>query len=60
MLLSEVDEQKLAACDLDAITVIKSMSPVARQHINRFGCMEFSDDEQDVEALAARYADAEF
>ena len=60
MLLSEVEEQKLAAGNLDAIAFIKGMSPVAWQQINRFGCIEFSDDEQDIKALAARYADAKF
>ena len=62
ILLSEVDEQKFAAGDLDAIAVIKGMSPVAWQHINRFGSIEFSDDEQDsdIKALAVQYADAEF
>ena len=60
MLLSEVHEQKFAAGDLDAIAVIKGMSPVAWQHIDRFGSIEFSDDVQDIKALAARYADAEF
>ena len=60
MLLSEVHEQKFAAGDLDAIAVIKGMSPVAWQHIDRFGSIEFSDDVQDIKALAARYADAKF
>ena len=62
MLLSEVHEQKFAAGDLDAIAVIKGMSPVAWQHVNLFGSIEFSNDDLDIDiaALAARYADAEF
>jgi hypothetical protein len=62
ILLSEVQEQKLAAGDIDAIAFIKGKSPVTRQHINRFGSIEFSDDEQDIDikALAAGYADEEF
>ena len=62
MLLSEVEEQKLAAGNLDAIAFIKGKSPVTWQYINRFGSIEFSDDEQDsdIKALAVQYADAEF
>ena len=61
-LLSKVYEQKVAAGDLDAIAFIQGMSPVAWQHVNMFGAIEFSDDEQsiDLEALAARYADSVF
>ena len=61
-LLSKVYEQKVAAGDLDAITFIQGMSPVARQHVNMFGSFEFSDGAPDVdlEALAARYADSVF
>ena len=62
VLLSKVYEQKLAAGDLDAVAFIKGMSPVAWQHVNLFGSIEFSDDDPDIDiaALAARYADAEF
>jgi TnpA family transposase len=62
VLLSKVYEQKLAAGDLDAVAFIKGMSPVAWQHVNLFGSIEFSDDNPDIDiaALAARYADAEF
>ena len=62
VLLSKVYEQKLAAGDLDAVAFIKGMSPVAWQHVNLFGSIEFSNDDLDIDiaALAARYADAEF
>ena len=61
-LLSKVYEQKVAAGDLDAIAFIQGMSPVAWQHVNMFGSFEFSDEAPDIdmEALAARYADAAF
>jgi len=62
VLLSKVYEQKLAAGDLNAIAFIKGMSPVAWQHVNLFGSIQFSDEEPDIDidALAARYADAQF
>lgn len=62
VLLSKVYEQKLAAGDLDAVAFIKGMSPVAWQHVNLFGYIEFREDDPaiDMAALAARYADAEF
>ena len=38
------------------------MSPVAWQHVNMLGSLEFSDEAPDIdmEALAAQYADAVF
>ncbi|TXT25652.1 MAG: transposase TnpA family [Rhodocyclaceae bacterium] len=59
MLLSKVYEQKLAAGDQEAISIIQGMSPVAWQHVNLFGKFEFSDKTPviDIDALAALYAD---
>ncbi len=59
MLLSKVYEQKLAAEDHEAISIIQGMSPVAWQHINLFGKFEFSEKAPmiDIDALAALYAD---
>ena len=62
MLLSKVYEQKLAAGDQTAISVIKEISPVAWQHINLIGKFEFSETIPmiDIDELASRYADPAF
>jgi hypothetical protein len=41
---------------------LQGMSPVAWQHVNMLGSLEFSDEapDTDMEALAAQYADAVF
>jgi len=59
VLLSKVYEQKLAAGDLEAIAIIKGISPIAWQHVNLFGRFEFNEttSKVDMAALAARYAD---
>jgi TnpA family transposase len=59
LLLSRVYERKLAAGDQDAIAVLKGVSPVAWQHVNLIGKIEFSTSEPkvDIDALAASYAD---
>ena len=60
--LSKVYEQKAAAGDLDAIAFLQRMLPLAWQHVNMFGSLEFSDEDPDIdmEALAARYANSVF
>ena len=59
LLLSRVYEQKLAAGDQDAIAVLKGVSPVAWQHVNLIGKIEFSTSASkvDIDALAASYGD---
>ena len=59
VLLSQVYEQKQAAGDQEAQTIIKSVSPVAWQNVNLFGSFEFSPltSKVDIDALVARYAD---
>ena len=59
VLLSRVYEQKQAAGDQEAQTVIKSVSPVAWQNVNLFGNFEFNPPTSkiDIDALVARYAD---
>ena len=58
-LLSRVYEQKRAAGDLAAMAAMAGISPVAWQHVNLFGVIEFSRARSrvDLDALAARYAD---
>jgi Tn3 transposase DDE domain len=58
-LLSRVYEQKRAAGDREAIAAMAGLSPVAWQHVNLFGVIEFSRARSlvDLDALAARYAD---
>ena len=57
VLLSRVYEQKLAAGDQDALTILKSVSPVAWQNVNLFGSFEFnpSTSKVDIDALVAHY-----
>lgn len=61
-LLSKIYDQKLANSDEAAIEILRGTSPVAWQHVNLFGSIEFNDlgDPVDIDALAARYADPEF
>ena len=58
-LLSKVYEQKCAAGDQQAIDLLRAISPVARQHVNLFGAIEFSPrvSTVDLDALATRYSD---
>jgi TnpA family transposase len=58
-LLSRVYEQKRAAGDQEAMAAMAGISPVAWQHVNLFGVIEFSRARSlvDLDALAARYAD---
>lgn len=59
VLLSRVYEQKLAAGDQDALTILKGVSPVAWQNVNLFGSFEFnpSTSKVDIDALVAHFAD---
>ncbi len=52
----------LHAGDQQAMDIIKGMSPVAWQHVNLFGSIEFSQAPScvNLEALAARYADPDY
>lgn len=61
-MLSKVYEQKCAAGDQQAIDLLRSISPVAWQHVNLFGAIEFSPrvSKVDLDALAARYSDPEY
>lgn len=47
---------------MGALDLIKAISPIAWQHINLFGNLDFNAAESglDLEALAARYADPEY
>jgi TnpA family transposase len=59
VLLSRVYEQKQAAGDQAAMSLIEGVSPVAWQNINLFGSFEFnpSGTKIDVEAMVACFAD---
>jgi TnpA family transposase len=59
VLLSRVYEQKQAAGDQAALSLIEGVSPVAWQNINLFGSFEFnpSGTKIDVDAMVARFAD---
>jgi len=61
-LLSKVYAQKVAAGDQEAIAILRGISPVAWQHINLFGTVEFDEttDKVDIDALAARFADPDY
>jgi len=61
-LLSKIYAHKLSAGDQAAIEILRGISPVAWQHVNLFGSFEFSDatSKVDIDALAARYADAAY
>jgi hypothetical protein len=62
LLLSRVYEQKLAAADLEAIRILKGVSPVAWRNVNLIGNFDFtiSPPPVDIEALAARYENEDF
>jgi hypothetical protein len=62
LLLSRVYEQKVAAADLEAIKILKGISPVAWRDINLIGNSDFttSSTPVDIEALAARYQNQDF
>ena len=61
-LLSRVYAQKQGAGDQAAMDIIKGVSPVAWQHVNLFGTIEFSQTPLsiDLDALAARYDDPDY
>ena len=57
-LLSVVYEQKQAAGDEEAMAALASISPVAWQHVNLIGAIEFSPARTiNLAEMAARYAD---
>jgi hypothetical protein len=57
-LLSVVYEQKRAAGDEEAMAAMASISPVAWQHVNLFGAIEFSPARTiNLAEMAARYMD---
>ena len=53
---------KVAAADLEAIKILKGISPVAWRNINLIGNFDFttSSTPVDIEALAARYQNQDF
>lgn len=59
VLLSRVYEQKQAAGDQEALSLIEGVSPVAWQNVNLFGSFEFnpSGTKIDVDAMVACFAD---
>jgi hypothetical protein len=62
LLLSRVYQQKAVAGDLEAIKILKGISPVAWRNINLIGNFDFTtgSSEVDMEALAARYQNEDF
>lgn len=62
LLLSRVYEQKLAVGDEEAITILKSISPVAWRNVNLIGNFDFTTGASpvDIDALAARYENKDF
>lgn len=62
VLLSRVYEQKQAAGDQVALSLIEGVSPVAWQNVNLFGSFEFnqSGTKIDVDAMVACFADPEY
>jgi len=62
MLLSRVYEKKLVAGDLEAIKVLKGISPVAWRNVNLIGNFDFttSSTSVDIEALVAYYENEDF
>ncbi|MBB6244447.1 Tn3 family transposase [Rhodanobacter sp. MP1X3] len=58
-LLSRIYDQMVATGDLAGIELLKGVAPVAWQHVNLFGNLEFSerDAHVDLDALAALFAD---
>ena len=61
-LLSKVYGQKVAAGELEAIELLRGVSPCAWQHVNLLGAIEFMRraSKVDLDALAARYTDPTF
>jgi len=59
LLLSRVNEKKLAVGDEEAIELMRRISPIAWQHINMLGTFEFTPSTSglDIDALAALYLD---
>ena len=55
-------EQKLAAGDLEAIKILRGISPVAWRNVHLIGAFDFTPARSsvDIEALAARFNDPEF
>ena len=62
LLQSRVYEQKLAAGDMDAIKVLRGVSPVAWRNVHLIGAFVFTPARSsvDIEALAARFSNPEF
>ncbi len=62
LLLSRVYQQKAEAGDLEAIKILKGISPVAWRNINLIGNFDFTtgSSEVDMEALATRYQNEDF
>jgi Tn3 transposase DDE domain len=62
LLLSRVYEQKVAAADLEAIKILKGISPVAWRNINLIGNFDLTTNSTpiDIEALATRYQNQDF
>ena len=62
LLLSRVYEQKVAAGDLEAVKILKGISPVAWRNVNLIGNFDFTTSSSlvDIEALAARYRNEDF
>ena len=61
-LLSRIYAQKQAAGDVEALEILRHISPVAWQHIHLFGRFEFTQtgSRVDLDALAERYNDPDF
>jgi hypothetical protein len=57
-----VYEQKVAASDLEAIAILKGISPVAWRNVNLIGNFDFTTSPKpvDIEDLAARYQNQDF
>ena len=60
--VDRIHEQKAAAGDLEAIKILKGISPVAWRNVNLIGNFDFttSSSPVDIEALAARYRNEDF
>src|SRR5688572_14406187 len=60
--LSRVYEQKVAAVDLEAVKILKGISPVAWRNVNLIGNFDFTTSSSlvDIEAQAARYRNEDF
>jgi TnpA family transposase len=63
LILSRVYEQKVAEGDLEGISILKTISPVAWRNVNLIGNFDFTTSSApavDIEALAARYQNRDF